>query len=106
MFCAWLILLGVFIVDSTFTLFYRIFTGEKFYTTHKQHLYQILSDYFSSQQPVSLAVAAINVLWLLPIAYFVTDEALEGIIGMIIAYTPLIGISIYYRKSIQIKIKN
>ena len=103
MFWAWLILLGVFIVDSTFTLIYRILTGEKFYTAHNQHLYQILSNHFSSQKRVSLAVAATNIFWLLPIAYFVSSQVLEGILGMIIAYTPLIGTSIYYRMNIRVK---
>jgi Fuc2NAc and GlcNAc transferase len=38
---AWLVML-VFVCDSTLTLLSRVLRGERWYTPHKQHLYQRL----------------------------------------------------------------
>src|SRR3990167_9256944 len=37
---SWLILLGVFIVDATFTLLRRLLRGDKVYEAHRSHAYQ------------------------------------------------------------------
>ena len=37
---SWIILLGVFIVDATFTLLRRLIRGEKVYEAHRSHAYQ------------------------------------------------------------------
>ena len=100
-FWAWLILLGVFITDSTLTLIYRILCGKKFYRAHRDHLYQALSIHFSSQELISKTVGIINVFWLLPVAYLVSNQTLEGIEGIIIAYTPLLTLSIYFRTKLK-----
>lgn len=86
----WLILLGVFIVDATFTLLRRLLRGDKVYEAHRSHAYQFASRQFGSHFPVTLAVGVINLLWLLPIALGVTCYGLEPIIGVAIAYVPLI----------------
>lgn len=98
LFWSWVILLGVFIVDATFTLILRVFRGEKFYLPHRSHTYQIASQKFKSHGIVTLAVLAINILWLFPISYLVALNEVEGILGVFIAYAPLIYLASYYKE--------
>ncbi|WP_077046221.1 glycosyltransferase family 4 protein [Pseudomonas sp. KK4] len=93
---AWLILLGVFIVDATFTLFRRLLRGDRIYEAHRSHAYQFASRRFGKHLPVTLAVCLINFLWLLPIAVCVTRFGLDGVLGLIMAYGPLIALAIKF----------
>ena len=90
LFWAWLILLGVFVVDATTTLLHRLLRGERIYEAHRSHAYQFASRRFGRHLPVTLAVAAINMLWLLPLAILVTLGGLEGFLGLLLAYIPLL----------------
>ena len=94
---AWLILLGVFIVDATFTLFRRLLRGDKVYEAHRSHAYQFASRRFGRHLPVTLAVGVINLFWLLPFAVAVTHFGLDGALGVILAYVPLIALAIKFR---------
>lgn len=95
LFCAWIICLGVFVVDATCTLIKRVLNGHKMYDAHRSHSYQILSRKWGSHTPVTLAVAAINLLWLFPIAYIMTTQLwVYPEIAVLIAYLPLIFIAI------------
>lgn len=85
----WLILLGVFIVDATFTLIRRLLRGDKVYEAHRSHAYQYASRQFGRHLPVTLAVGLVNVCWLLPIALCVALLGLDGVVGVILAYVPL-----------------
>lgn len=96
-FWAWLILLGVFIVDATVTLIRRLFRGEKVYEAHRSHAYQFASRKWGKHRPVSLTVGAINILWLLPLAFCVTAGYLDGFAALLIAYIPLVMIAIKYK---------
>ncbi|AUG06611.1 glycosyltransferase family 4 protein [Pseudomonas sp. S09G 359] len=91
----WLILLGVFIVDATFTLGRRLFRGDKVYEAHRSHAYQYASRQMGSHLPVTLGVAAINVLWLLPVAVCV-GLGLDGFSGLVVAYFPLVLLAIKF----------
>ncbi|HCJ28555.1 MAG TPA: glycosyl transferase [Pseudomonas sp.] len=88
----WLILLGVFIVDATWTLVRRLLRGVKVYEAHRSHAYQIASRRLGGHLPVTLGVLAVNVLWLLPIALTVGFERLDGAVGLVVAYAPLVWI--------------
>jgi Fuc2NAc and GlcNAc transferase len=94
---AWLILLGVFVVDATFTLMRRLLRGDKVYEAHRSHAYQFASRRFGQHLPVTLGVLLINVLWLLPWAAAVVLLGLDGLSGLLIAYLPLIGLAIKFR---------
>ena len=87
---AWLILLGVFIVDATLTLLRRLLRGEKVYEAHRSHAYQYASRRFGRHLPVTMAVAALNLVWLLPLAMLVAAGWLDGLLGVLIAYAPLV----------------
>ncbi len=86
----WLILLGVFIVDATFTLASRLLRGERVHEAHRSHAYQHASRHYRSHLPVTLAVGMINLLWLLPIAMAVVLGYVDPFIGMAMAYIPLL----------------
>ena len=89
-FFSWLILLGVFLVDSSYTLLFRLWRGDKIYQAHKSHAYQQAALKYSSHQCVTFAVLCINMFWLFPIAYLVAWRYLDELLGLAIAYTPLI----------------
>lgn len=94
---SWLILLGVFIVDATFTLLRRLMRGDKVYEAHRSHAYQYASRRFGRHLPVTLAVTALNLFWLLPIALWVGWSGLDGLVGLVIAYVPLVGLALKFK---------
>lgn len=93
---SWLILLGVFIVDATVTLIRRLLRGDRVYEAHRSHAYQFASRHYGKHLPVTLAVLVINVLWLLPISALVGTGRLDGTLGLLIAYAPLVLLAFRY----------
>ena len=96
-FWGWLILLGVFIVDATFTLLRRLARGDKVYEAHRSHAYQFASRRFRRHLPVTVAVGMINVFWLLPIAFCLVYYKLDGATMLTLAYIPLILLAIKFQ---------
>lgn len=96
LFWAWLILLGSFVVDATLTLLRRLLRGEKVYQAHRSHAYQFASRHYGSHLPVTLAVAVINVGWLLPWAFAVSLGWVEGLTGVVLAYVPLVALALKF----------
>lgn len=94
---SWVILLGVFVVDATLTLLRRLLRGEKVYEAHRSHAYQHASRRYGRHLPVTLAVAAIDLFWLLPIALWVGAGGLDGLLGVTIAYVPLLALAVKFR---------
>lgn len=94
---SWVILLGVFVVDATFTLLRRLLRGDKVYQAHRSHAYQYASRQCGAHRPVTLAVMLINLFWLLPIALAVGVWHLDGVLGVVIAYVPLVLLAVKYK---------
>lgn len=94
---SWVILLGVFVVDATFTLLRRLIRGDKVYEAHRSHAYQYASRQFAGHRPVTLAVLLINLVWLLPIAVLVGLGYVDGLIGVLIAYLPLLLLAVKFK---------
>lgn len=90
LFWGWLILLGTFIVDATVTLVRRVLHGQAFYEAHRSHAYQYLSRKLASHRSVSIGVGVINLVWLLPIAAACVLGYIDGLVGVLIAYSPLL----------------
>ena len=86
----WIILLAVFVSDATVTLIRRLLRKQKPHVAHRSHAYQHLAIRFGSHAKVSLLVLAVNVVWLLPIAFFVANKQLAGTTGVVVAYIPLL----------------
>jgi len=97
LFWCWIILLGVFIVDATYTLIRRLSRGDKVYEAHRSHAYQFASRRHGKHLPVTVAVGLINLFWLLPVALCVMLLGLDGVLGVVIAYVPLIILAVRYR---------
>ena len=97
LFWCWLILLGVFVVDATYTLLRRLVRGDKVYEAHRSHAYQFASRYYGQHLPVTLSVAVINLFWLLPIAVAVQLLGLDGFTGLLIAYFPLVILAVRFK---------
>jgi Fuc2NAc and GlcNAc transferase len=97
LFWGWVILLGVFVVDSTLTLIRRVLRGERFYEAHRSHAYQHAARRFGQHRIVALGVGAINVAWLLPIAALVARGRIDGVLGVVIAYAPLLWLAIKFK---------
>lgn len=87
---SWLILSSYFLVDATVTLFRRWLRGDRLYRPHRNHAYQRLSRFWSSQLLVSLLLLAINVFWLLPLAAASVMFPKAGILLTLIAWIPLV----------------
>ena len=86
----WIILLAVFVSDATVTLIRRLLRKQKPHVAHRSHAYQHLAIRLNSHAKVALTVLAVNIVWLLPIAFLVADKQLAGTTGVIVAYVPLL----------------
>jgi Fuc2NAc and GlcNAc transferase len=86
----WLILGGVFFVDATVTLARRLLRGERLYEAHRTHIYQCLARRWRSHRRVTLAVLAVNVFWLLPMAMFAARFPARAPLFLATALAPLI----------------
>lgn len=93
----WLIMMGVFIVDATFTLLRRLLRGEKVYEAHRSHAYQYASRAFGKHLPVTATVAVINIFWLFPVAFSVAQLGVDGVLGLAIAYLPLAWLAVKFK---------
>ena len=98
LFWCWMILLGVFLVDSTYTLIVRMIRKEKFYLPHSLHAYQKLSRILNSHSKATLILFSINIFWLTPFAFLVAFNKIDGLLSLLISYVPLIFL-VYYLKA-------
>jgi Fuc2NAc and GlcNAc transferase len=106
----WLILGGVFWVDSTVTLLRRILNAEHWHMAHRSHAYQryaaqLCRHYHSrglsptrarasAHRSTVLAVLGLNLLWLLPMAWLVIITPEWRILWLLMAWLPLIGLTL------------
>lgn len=86
----WLILTGVFIIDSTVTLVRRLLRGERIYQAHRGHAYQWLARRWRSHTPVTVGVIAVDMFWLLPCAAFAALHPRQATAATAIALAPLV----------------
>lgn len=96
-FWAWIILLGVFIVDSGVTLVRRMLRRQRLQNAHRSHAYQFAARRFGGHTPVTVAVGAINLFWLLPIALLVGTGRAPAVALLPIAYAPLLWLAIHFK---------
>jgi Fuc2NAc and GlcNAc transferase len=89
-FACWAILLAVFITDASWTLLWRIYSGQKFLQAHRMHAYQRLSRHWGSHRRVVLLLLLINLFWLFPLAWAVSQLPGNAFYLVILAYFPLL----------------
>ena len=102
---SWLILFGFFITDATVTLMVRIWRGERWHVSHRQHLYQryamnlqmaesvLMSPEIArmvAHRTVVFAVVAINTSWLLPLAIVATYYPDFGLAFTVVGLMPIV----------------
>lgn len=85
----WVVLLGVFLVDSSITLLRRIISTNKWYEAHCSHAYQHAARKWSHKR-VTIAIIIMNLCWLLPLAYTVHLYEELAVLITCVAYIPLI----------------
>ncbi|MBD9359851.1 MraY family glycosyltransferase [Methylomonas fluvii] len=91
-----LILFGAFIVDASYTLAVRMFSGQKWYAAHCSHTYQRAAKRYG-HLPVLLATWAINCGWLLPISLWIFKHPSHALAGIALAYLPLIYLAYRFK---------
>jgi Fuc2NAc and GlcNAc transferase len=84
----WLLLLGVFFVDATFTVARRIAKGEPWYRAHRGHAYQRAVQAGFSHRAVTLAILGLNLVlagltWV-GVTYPARMPAMIGLGGMLL----------------------
>jgi Fuc2NAc and GlcNAc transferase len=94
---AWVILLGVFIVDATTTLCRLLLRRNRPHEAHRSHAYQYAARRLGGHKPVSLLVGAINLLWLCPIALWVGTGRGHAVVGLAVAYLPLLWLAFHLK---------
>lgn len=95
-FWAGLVLMGVFVVDATWTLVVRLRRGEKVYEAHRSHAYQHAAQRWGHGK-VTAAVAVINLGWLLPVGWEISSgtATFAAWQGMLLAYAPIVALVIW-----------
>ena len=97
LFWSWFILGGCFMVDATVTLVRRVARGERFNEAHRSHAYQYAARLHGSHKKVSVAFVVVTLGWLLPIAVAVALHRLDGLVGVLVAYAPLVWLAFRYK---------
>ena len=86
----WLLLGGVFLTDSTVTLFRRALTGQRIGEAHRSHAYQRLTRRTGSHRSVTLMAILVNVFWLLPLSILSTLQPSIRWYLLILGWGPLV----------------
>lgn len=87
---SWLLLLGVFVVDATYTLLFRLGSGQRWYEAHSSHGYQNAARLLGSHQRVTLVVLVINLTWLAPLAWLANHSPEMGVYLSVLGLLPLV----------------
>ncbi|MEX1196940.1 MAG: glycosyltransferase family 4 protein [Pseudohongiellaceae bacterium] len=85
----WFLLLSVFIADTGWTLGVRLVRGCRPYEAHSSHAYQIAARRFG-HAPVVLAIMAINLLYVMPLAWWAESHPHYGVYLAFSGIVPLI----------------
>jgi len=86
----WWLILAVFFSDATFTLLYRIYKGNSWYSAHKEHAYQHLILHGANHKKIILSIIMINMLILLPMALISLYQPLQSLWLILIATISLL----------------
>jgi Fuc2NAc and GlcNAc transferase len=89
----WILLSGTFLVDATVTLVRRLVRGEKVYQAHRSHAYQHLSRRWHSHGRVTGSFIAVNIGWLLPLAWLSVRSNDSAPLIVAIGIAPLVAVA-------------
>lgn len=89
-----IILAGVFVVDASLTLVRRMLRGDRWFDAHRMHAYQHLARRWRSHLRVTATIAAINIFWLLPWAWFAAGHPQFAVRVLMISLAPIAGLAV------------
>ncbi len=98
---SWLILLGVFLVDTTVTLVRRFISRKRWYEAHSSHAYQHLTRRWHSHKKVTLTILVIDLVWLLPLAWAAALNPAMGWWITLLSMMPLVVLAIILNAGIE-----
>ena len=101
LFWAGIILMSVFIVDTTYTLLVRVFKGLPFYKAHNSHAYQKAALETQSHSKVTISVFIINIFILLPLSLTIIKTNINPLYIILGAFSALSVVCFYYKAGIQ-----
>lgn len=87
----WLLLGALFLADATTTLVRRTLRREAIFNAHRLHAYQHLSRRWGSHRRVTLLYLAVNVVLLLPLAWWAGLYPASAPIATLAAYVVLVA---------------
>jgi Fuc2NAc and GlcNAc transferase len=89
------ILGSAFLIDASITLIRRMIRGDAWLEAHRTHAYQHLARNWRGHLPVTLLLLAINVIWLLPLAFYAARHQSSAVACLLIAQLPLIPLALW-----------
>lgn len=97
------LVLSVFLVDSGLTLVKRVFQGERWYTAHKQHVYQRLIDQGWPHSRVLLLYQAINLIVVAPV--IMLTRTYPNLACVLAGVTFLLLMTGWYAASLRLEVR-
>lgn len=85
----WVLLMGVFIADTTYTLLRRRLSGFSVTLGHSTHAYQHLARRLGSHGRAALVLTAVNLIWLFPLAWLAAEYPEYGVVLAFSGIVPL-----------------
>lgn len=92
---AWAVLAAVFVSDATVTLFRRILNRERWWAGHRQHAYQHLARRLGSHRPTTLIYTAVNLIFVVPLAFVVNGQHQATWLLVAVAYLGLMIVAVF-----------
>lgn len=93
---------AVFVADTSATMLHRLLAGENITSAHNGHAYQILARTVGSHSAITLLSLAVNIVFLLPLAWYAQNTPARATICVLIAYAPLLcAVSVIRRRNFR-----
>lgn len=99
----WMILLGVFVTDTTFTLLRRVARGARWHEAHRSHAFQKAAQRAGRHLPVTTGALGITILWLFPWAFLAGSVPRFALPILAVALLPLVAAAACLRAGIDTK---
>jgi len=91
-----IVIFGFFIFDTTYVLFRRALRMEKLFQAHQMFIFhKLMRTKNWSHQKVSVLYTSVMVVWLFPLANLASIYDDYGMLVVVVAYAPLLGLAIW-----------
>ncbi|HET7228593.1 MAG TPA: hypothetical protein VFJ16_01190 [Longimicrobium sp.] len=86
----WIATMGYYVADTTTTTLCRMVLVERWYGGHRSHAYQNLARIHRSHGRVTYGIAAYQLLWAIPLAFWSALQPRWGILAAALAVVPAV----------------